>query len=84
MLLHTMSTPFIVLTPAPPIPMVPPVVCVAQPQMFACAAPVSSCWMHRPPGGLMQLPPPPPGRPGQLIRWSNGTTAWLGPEIDSI
>ena len=52
---------------------------VLAPCAGACYPGLSSCWMHRPPGEMMHLPPPPPGRPGQWVQWHSGEVLWLAP-----
>lgn len=43
----------------------------------------TACWMHRPPGDLMQLGQPAPGRPGQWVQWCNGAVTWLAAPVET-
>jgi len=48
-------------------------------RMLAGGGNTTGCWMHRTPGEIMSLPPPPVGRPGQYVRFADGNTHWVPP-----
>lgn len=57
--------------------------CVSQQPVLNAVQAASCCWIHRPPGDLRQIPPPPPGRPAQWVQWSDGYVGWLPRPMES-